>query len=56
MLIIIYFILVTIVATAMKSPGKTVPPVSDAIILVGIFFVLVYGVSKLIKRAFRKSV
>ena len=54
MLFIVYFILVTIVAAAMKSPEKTLPPVTDAIIVVGIFFALVYGVWKLIKRVFNK--
>ena len=54
MLFIVYFILVTIVAAAMKSPEKTLPPVTDAMIVVSIFFALVYGVWKLIKRVFNK--
>ena len=54
MLFIVYFILVTIVASAMESPEKTLPPVTDAMIVVSIFFALVYGVWKLIKRVFNK--
>lgn len=47
---LIYFLLVTIVASAMKEPNKTVPPISDAMIVVGIFFVVIYGFIRLIKK------
>lgn len=52
---IVYFLLVMIVATAMKSPERTVPPISDAIMVVGIFFAAIYGVSKLIIKIFKKG-
>lgn len=54
-LFVAYFLLVTIVATAMKAPERTVPPISDAMIVVGIFFAVVYGIVKLVKRVFKKS-
>lgn len=55
LLFIVYFLLVTIVATAMKPPEKTVPPITDAMLVVGIFFALIYGVLKLIKKILKKE-
>ena len=49
-LFIVYFLLVTIVAAAMRSPESTVPPISNAMIVLGIVFAVIYGIGKLIKK------
>jgi len=52
---ITYFLLVTIVAAAMKKPEATVPPISNAILAVGLFFAIVYGLFRLIGKLFPKK-
>jgi len=52
---IAYFSLVTIVAAAMKKPDTTIPPVSDAILIVGFFFAIGYGLFWLISNVFFKK-
>ena len=45
-----FVILVTIVAAVLQKPGQTIPPVSNAILIVGAIFGVIYLVVKLVKK------
>lgn len=46
-------LLITIVSAALRKPDDTVPPISNAILLVGIFYTVIFLVYKLICLIFR---
>lgn len=54
---IAYFLLVTIIAAAMKKPDQTVPPVSEAILIVGAIYGVIYLIVLFVKflKRFRKG-
>lgn len=54
-LAILFFLLVTIVGIALKKPDATVPPMSNAYLIVGLFFAAIYGLIRIIKRLLHKE-
>lgn len=50
------FLLITLVATILQGlKGKTIPQVSNAIILVGLFYAVVYGVFRVVRVVVNKK-